>query len=279
MSQRTRLTLVAACSLLFATSVPARGDQALPAISLANDSAVIKRPGPASPDSVAQPRATEEPATAGLQRTAAAEPSPDGPFTPPTIEDKALGVPNGLLSARPAAPIDPGEAGVLGALDPRRSEIVRVGLALGAVIVVLLLIRGVIRRGASSLGVGSRPSGVVEVLARYPVARHQQLMLLKLGRRIVLLHHGSGRMAALTEITDPDEVASLLASLEAGSRQREAMRFRSILKSFEREHASQEMRSADVGRRSGKGGDEIIDLTRGGSGSLGGWFARRRSTA
>lgn len=120
---------------------------------------------------------------------------------------------------------------------------------------------------------------MVEVLARYPVGRHQQLLILKLGRRIVLLHQGGGRMAALTEITDPDEVASLLASLEAGSRQKEAMRFRSILNSFEKEHASREIRPVDAGRRNGRSGDEIIDLTRGGGGSLGGLFARRRSTA
>ena len=279
MFQRTRLTLIAAFSLLFAISVPAPGDEVSPAISLANDPAVIERPEPVSPDHIADPRPAEDQAMVEPQGAAIAGSAPDGPFVPPVIEEKALGLPNGPLSVRPAEASDPEEAGALGALDPRRNEIVRVGLALGAVIVLLLLMRGAIRRGFPSLAGGSRPSGVVEVLARYPVARHQQLLLLKLGRRIVLLHQGGGRMAALTEMTDPDEVASLLASLEAGSRQREAMRFRSILNSFEREHASQEVQSANVNRGNGKGGDEIIDLTRNGGGGMGGWFARRRSIA
>jgi hypothetical protein len=58
---------------------------------------------------------------------------------------------------------------------------------------------------------GGRPSGVLEVLARYPAARGQQLVLLKLADRVVLLHQTRTGMTALSEVSAPDEVAALLA--------------------------------------------------------------------
>ncbi|UCD74454.1 MAG: flagellar biosynthetic protein FliO [Phycisphaerales bacterium] len=275
MFQRTRLLLIAACSFLITTPALVLAEPDSPAVPVANDPAVIEQRELSGPPGTESPHPTIDESG----RSARAESAPDGSSPAPANEDKALGIPNGLLSARPVESPDRNARSGLRALDPRRNDAVRVGLALGGVILLLLLLRGVVRRGASALAGGSRPSGVVEVLARYPVARHQQLMLLKLGRRVVLLHQGGGRMAALTEITDPDEVASLLASLEAGSRQKEALRFRSILKSFEREHASRQAGRSGIGLPGRERADEVIDLTRRGGGGAGGWFARRRSIA
>jgi hypothetical protein len=68
---------------------------------------------------------------------------------------------------------------------------------------------------------GKAPSGVLEVLGRYPVSRGSMLVLLKLDRRILLVSQQSGRggttMQTLTEITDPAEVASLVARTADGS--------------------------------------------------------------
>ncbi len=60
------------------------------------------------------------------------------------------------------------------------------------------------------------PSGLVEVLARYPIAPRQHLVVLKLDRRVLVLSQSAGGrgqaagLSTLTEITDPDEVASIL---------------------------------------------------------------------
>lgn len=102
--------------------------------------------------------------------------------------------------------------------DPRRNEFVRVGMALVVVLGIMVVLRLAVRRYGGALSGGGRPSGVLEVLGRYPIGRGQQLVLLKLVGRIVLLHQGRHGVAALSEITEPDEVAALLARVEASRR-------------------------------------------------------------
>ena len=105
--------------------------------------------------------------------------------------------------------------------DPTQSEIVRVGLALGGVLALILLLRAVLRRMGATSGMsgalgGRRPSGVLEVLGRFPTGRKQSMVLLKLGRRLVLVHQTPTGMQSLAEVVDPDEVAALLTRVEAG---------------------------------------------------------------
>ncbi|USN98599.1 MAG: hypothetical protein H6810_10550 [Phycisphaeraceae bacterium] len=61
---------------------------------------------------------------------------------------------------------------------------------------------------------GPSPSGVLEIMGRYPVGAGQTLVLLRLDRRLLLVHQTTGRrgaqMRTLCEIADPDEVASVL---------------------------------------------------------------------
>ncbi|MBX3322823.1 MAG: flagellar biosynthetic protein FliO [Phycisphaeraceae bacterium] len=99
------------------------------------------------------------------------------------------------------------------------SLVVVVGLAyIGA----LVWKRIATRRGGlmAALGAAGRaPSGVLEILARYPVARTQRLVLLRVGRRVLLVcqsssvRSGSGAMVTLAEISDPDEVATILRAV------------------------------------------------------------------
>ncbi len=80
--------------------------------------------------------------------------------------------------------------------------------------VVAVALRGVLARGA---GRASRPSGVLEILARYPVGRGQSVALLRVGRRVVVVHQADRSMTTLCETSDPDEVADLVArSRDAG---------------------------------------------------------------
>ena len=194
---------------------------------------------------------------------------------PTSSEAAPLGQPNGLLSARPAA--REAKRG-LTALDPRTNEITRVLGALAVVLGLLFGLRAVVRRSKWALASGGRPSGVVEILARYPVARGQQLILLKLARRVLLIHRSGSTMTTLSEVSDPDEVAALLGRIEAGSRRggprgeggegggngkKDGGRFGQALQRSGAEHD----RLADgvmrlKGRRSGFAGTEVIDLTR-----------------
>jgi flagellar biogenesis protein FliO len=131
-------------------------------------------------------------------------------------ESRPLGVPNGIFSARPE--VDDGSASTLSSLDPRENEVIRVVLALGMVVVLLLGLRFIMRRAGGALGGGGRPSGVLQVHGRYPMGRGQALVLLQVGDRMVLVHQGGGRMQTLTEFTTEQEVAELRGRIEAGRR-------------------------------------------------------------
>lgn len=114
-----------------------------------------------------------------------------------------------------------------------------VGLILAAAWVVRSLAR---RQGGimAAVGPGGRaPSGVVEVLARYPVARSQTLILLRLPRRVVVLAQtrgvrGASSLTSLSEITDAEEIADLVHRTREADNQTLSRKFGSILSGEER---------------------------------------------
>lgn len=196
----------------------------------------------------------------------------------PATESKSLGPRAALVTKKDAEAGEPGTSS--SSLEKlKQNEIVRVGGALVFVLGLIFAARGLVRRTCGTIGGsgGGRPSGVVEILARYPMgARGQSLILLKVGRRIVLLHQSGTSMAALSEMHDPDEVAGLLSRMEAGSDSRSASKFRSTLEQFMSEsHLPNKAGIGGASRRTvlPRGEAEIIDLTRrsGGLFSMFGW--------
>ena len=91
-------------------------------------------------------------------------------------------------------------------------EFARVGAALLGVVMLLLAMRFLLRRMSGGIP-GSRPAGVLQIHARYPVARGQQIVVLQVGSRFIIAHQGGGEMRTLSEITDADEVARLKQAL------------------------------------------------------------------
>ncbi len=69
---------------------------------------------------------------------------------------------------------------------------------------------------------GARPSGIVQILGRFPFDRNHQLVLLECGSRILLIDQQRGRngsgLTTLTEFTDREDIADMRARLEAASR-------------------------------------------------------------
>jgi flagellar biogenesis protein FliO len=141
------------------------------------------------------------------------------------------------------------------AFEGTLSEALRVGLPLLGVVALMIAIGVVVRRVGGPLAGGGRPSGVLEVLGRYPIARGQQLVLLRLVSRVVLLHQTRNGLSTLSEVTDADEVAALLARVEAATRSGPPGRFQGLL-------AGALVGRDPVSRELPINGKVVVDLTR-----------------
>ncbi|TVQ61706.1 MAG: hypothetical protein EA378_08150 [Phycisphaerales bacterium] len=136
---------------------------------------------------------------------------------------------------------------------PRTAAALVVVLAIAAAI--FLGLRAIAKRTggfAAMLGPGGRaPAGVLEVLGRYPVGRGQTLVILKLDRRVLLVSQtgggrlGGGGFQTLCELSEPDDVASILRKTRDESSESMSSRFQQMLKTFDRGHES---RGADPTR-------------------------------
>lgn len=62
---------------------------------------------------------------------------------------------------------------------------------------------------------GAATTKGVKVLSRSVLAPKQQVLLLQVGRRVIVVGDSGGNMTPLCEISDSDEVAALLGQLQA----------------------------------------------------------------
>lgn len=114
-------------------------------------------------------------------------------------------------------------------------------IVIGLALMLRLLARSVAGHAGgirAQLGAGGRaPSGVISVLARFPIARGQTLVLLRLDRRVLLLNQTPVGFATLTELVDAEEVASIVRKCEVGGRNGDdgSHGFDSVLRAMERD--------------------------------------------
>jgi len=152
------------------------------------------------------------------------------PVETPAHEQSPLGAPTN----EPAQSAGPPSIGF---------DVARTAASLAIVIALILALRLGLKRlagGAGKLsgqfGAGGRaPSGILSVIGRYPIARGQTLVLLKLDTRILLLSQTSEGFQTLAEISDPDEVASILTKSRDEQGDSMASRFTSLLRQAERD--------------------------------------------
>jgi flagellar protein FliO/FliZ len=86
--------------------------------------------------------------------------------------------------------------------------------ALAIVVGLIFLASWLLRRaGGRQVGGGQ---DVMQIVARKSISARQQLLLVRLGQRLVLVGSSGGALATLSEITDPAEVAGMLESVQAG---------------------------------------------------------------
>ena len=100
--------------------------------------------------------------------------------------------------------------------------------SLAIVIGLILASAWFYRKAAPSIS-GALPKQVVQVLGRTPLAPRQQLVLLRLGSKLVLVSNLHGEVRTISEITDPLEVDRLAGLCEAAQPGSISESFRSVL--------------------------------------------------
>ena len=104
--------------------------------------------------------------------------------------------------------------------------------ALGLVVAMIFLARYVLRR-FSATGKATGRAEAIEVVARATLGARQQLSLVRLGKKLVLVGSGPSGMSPLAEVTEPEEVTELLAEARAADRGTFARLFRRYVQSDE----------------------------------------------
>lgn len=86
-------------------------------------------------------------------------------------------------------------------------------LALGLVVALIFAARWALKKRQAGLGsVGGQQ--VVEVLNRTAVSARQSVLILRVGKRILVVGAGADGMSTLTEISDAEEISAILGAVE-----------------------------------------------------------------
>jgi flagellar biogenesis protein FliO len=159
------------------------------------------------------------------------------------IESTPLGEPepNALIESRPigdaaGAPTDPF------AFSHYLETLLALGFVLGLAVAGSVLFKKFAKgRGglAGAMGPGGpSPSGVLEILGRYPIGAGQSLVLLRFDTRVLLLHQVGGRkspsMRTISEVTSADEVASIMMKTRDAQSDAAESSFRETIRKMER---------------------------------------------
>jgi flagellar biogenesis protein FliO len=96
-----------------------------------------------------------------------------------------------------------------GPVSSGAGDLSRIAIALVIVIGVILLLRSGIKHMTAMPGSG-RSGKLVTVLSRSVVSPRQQVLVLQVGKRLIVVGDSGGRMTALCEISDPDEIAMMV---------------------------------------------------------------------
>jgi flagellar biogenesis protein FliO len=233
-----RRTALAAFGIVL-LSAQCRGDEPpsgnVPRAVSAEDSPVV------AAGFVSQPKAPVETPAAADGKTAAESKATGTPAkrTPPS---RAATTP----LSKPGGGNDKGDAHSKPSGDGL--SITSILAALGVVLGLFFAVAWLMRRGTPG-NYGLLPSEVVEVLGRLPLAARQQVHLIRVGSKLVLICATPAGVEALTEVTDPDEVARLAGLCRQTQPNSSTALFRQFFQQFTREHENLESPRGAKGRR------------------------------
>lgn len=210
------------------------------AVALADDV------GLSQPRSVYRPtHLSEQPVAAPAQAVAA-----PATQTTPAVQPLPLSPPREKAGRDLVAPRMPGD----------RSTVTTICTSLAVVLGLFFLCAWFLRRNMPK-GMSLLPSEVVEQLGRAPLAGKQNMHLVRVGQKLLLIAVTPFGTETLTEVTDPDEVARLCGLCRSNSKHGPTAEFRAALRQFEREPAGpgffgdttrSDMELANAGRTRGR---------------------------
>jgi flagellar biogenesis protein FliO len=103
-----------------------------------------------------------------------------------------------------------------GGFLPGMGSVAQVAAALAVVIGLILVGKGLAKKFVPSARVAPG-KGVIEVLARHPLAKNQSLVLVRIGSQIVALNQGKESSESVLVISDQNEVARIIGQIEGQS--------------------------------------------------------------
>ncbi|MFA9478660.1 FliO/MopB family protein [Phycisphaerales bacterium AB-hyl4] len=118
-------------------------------------------------------------------------------------EDESLGTPSTRTS----------EGGSSGVFSGTGSATLNTLTALGIVIGLILFLRWAWTKLSGQPTV--RPSPVIEVLARTPVAPRNHILIVRIGNRVLIVGDSANGLRTLANVDDPEEIADLLTAVTA----------------------------------------------------------------
>jgi flagellar biogenesis protein FliO len=176
------------------------------------------------------PSATAEPL---LQPRSVATPSTMGDTQ--VLEPPANNAPGAGIPLAPPRQRQPGELSaprMPGSTTTTTTVVASLALVLGLFFVLAWFMRRNLPKGMTQL-----PGEVLEQLGRAPLAGKQQMHLVRLGHKLVLIVVTPFGAETIAEISDPDEVDRICGLCRQGNGHGPSAEFRAILRQFEREPA------------------------------------------
>jgi flagellar biogenesis protein FliO len=139
------------------------------------------------------------------------------PATVPAVQSQ--GIENETIVSRPA--VDPAKATAasdekataMSKIPSSLSNALQVAAALTAVIGLILIAKALVKKFVPSAKVGTG-KGVMEVLARYPIAKNQSIVLMRIGSQLIALNQNKETSQSVLVINDPTEVAKIMGQIE-----------------------------------------------------------------
>jgi flagellar biogenesis protein FliO len=186
-----------------------------------------------------------------------AEPRPLPPSSEPHFPVRMAAAEEPLVSNEAATPLRLSPRSTLGSrtmdrpAPPTPSGAVGTVVASLAIVIGLFLVLAWCSRRFAPAGAAQLPSEVLELLGRSSLNPKQQVQLVRIGAKLLLIAHTAAGVDTLTEITDPEEVERLASLCRRGKPASATNSFTQVLGQIAREPA--EPGFAGTSRRGSRG--------------------------